>query len=115
MAEISSAPTTFSATATTSASARVRMNCSRFGSMPLACARSAFSVAVSSPDQRQTSSATTSAAPPQITRRSPFVTARMSPSRIAIRSTRMPPVSATTTSPTASPPWAKTPRIVSTG
>ena len=81
IAAISSTPTTLIATATTTASANVRPSCSRRGSIPLACARSLLSVAVSSACQRHASSATTRTAPPQITARSVLLTARISPNR----------------------------------
>ena len=81
IAAIKSAPTTFSATATTTASARVRISRSRSGFRPAEWARSSFSVEVSSACQRQTRSATTTAAPPQIRPRSAVVTARISPKR----------------------------------
>ena len=56
MAAMSRAPTTLIATATMIASANVRINCSRFGFPPEAWARSGFSVAASSADQRHANS-----------------------------------------------------------
>ena len=64
--------------ATVIAKASVRIICSRLGSMPLAQARSGFSVAVNNACQRQAIKAMTNAAPPQITARSTLPTARIS-------------------------------------
>ena len=99
MAAISSAPTTFSAIATQSASVRVSIRSSRTGSIPAARAMSGPSVPVKRADQRQAISATTSPAPPQITIRSDGPTDRMSPKSRAVRSTLTSVKSATATSP----------------
>ena len=111
--DINNAPTTLIATATTIAKVIVKASCSRLALMPLACARSGLSVEVSNACHRQAIRATTVKPPPQISAKSCLETAKISPTKYAIRSTRTPLKSETLKRPMASIECAKTPSNVS--
>ena len=81
MAVISKMPVILMATATITASASVKISCSRMGLIPQACARSSFKMAVSRADQRHTIKARTPIASTQTMIRFLGVTADILPNR----------------------------------
>ena len=86
IAAISSTPTTFIATDTVIAKEIVKKSCSFLGFIPLAYANSSLKVVVKSEDQRQYIKNNTIPTPIQITNKSKLETAKISPTRYAIRS-----------------------------